>query len=179
MGGEGLCSHPLPCTDNVLLQAAGLLLYKHLWGPQAPHLLGTGPERSYSRFWEAQLLGGGNPLPWPGLAVPPALTASQPPPGPHDRCANKRGQKSGVQFRPPAAIPLCPPRRAPCKGCFSAGLQVVPSSCRCSFPTVLHPARSLSAFKAPVWDHLLQKPNQDAGLGGCTPSHGADQPVLG
>lgn len=125
-------------------------------------------------FWEEV---GRAALAWTGC--PSALAASQPPPGPHDRCANKRGQKSGVQFRPPAAIPLCPPRRAPCKGCFTAGLQVVPSSCRCSFSTVLHPARSLSAFKAPLWHHLLQKPNQDAGLGGCTPSHGADQPVLG
>ena len=51
--GEGLRSrtpHPLPAKENLLLQAAWLLLYKHLCCLQAPPLPGTDPERSYPRL---------------------------------------------------------------------------------------------------------------------------------
>ena len=167
------CSHPLPCRDNVLLQAARLLLYKHLCSLQAPQVTGTGRERSHPRLCTVQPASGRRQtavLAWPGWPSGthsiPATTSA-----PGQVCQE---EWAGVRCEicPPPGIPLYLHRKSPCKAtALPASRLRSPAGALACRPSHSQVPLSLASPTPEGRGH--------ARLGGCTSSHGADQPLLG
>lgn len=94
----------------------------------------------------------------PGPAVPPVLpAAAQLPPVPRNRCAEKGGLGSGVRSAHDLATPLCPPLWASLARAAPQPASGISAFLRVLLPRTLYLTRSLSAFKAPLWYHLLQE----------------------
>lgn len=139
-----------PSAENLLLQAAGLLLYKHLCCLQAPPLRGTDPKKSYPRLKSHRLWGGGR------HGSPPAAASFQRSRKhqssnqcPCNTCAQEGGLGSGAQcahHQEPHSAHLSEPPWTGLHHCQPLGFL---QSCRFSCPSALQLQRSLSAF----WFH--------------------------